>query len=143
MKGKIVPARGPDDFGWDPIFQPDGYEQTYAEMPKDEKNKISHRSKALDMVLLNVLLQRFKLERAFGLADSQLFSAGNGPLLGLRRKGEVELKRAKEREAGEGDQMNNASAPAPGIMVRGVVFELKQAEVEKKQRQTGMEMMWV
>ncbi|KAJ6393117.1 hypothetical protein OIU77_022572 [Salix suchowensis] len=51
FQGKIVPARGPDDFGWDPIFQPDdGYEQTYAEMPKDEKNKISHRSRALDMV---------------------------------------------------------------------------------------------
>ncbi|KAG6787921.1 hypothetical protein POTOM_003970 [Populus tomentosa] len=48
--GMIVPARGPNDFGWDPIFQPDGYEQTYAEMAKDEKNKISHRSKALDMV---------------------------------------------------------------------------------------------
>ncbi|XP_040988472.1 inosine triphosphate pyrophosphatase isoform X1 [Juglans microcarpa x Juglans regia] len=49
--GKIVPARGPNDFGWDPIFQPDGYEQTYAEMPKEEKNKISHRSKALDLTL--------------------------------------------------------------------------------------------
>ncbi|KAJ6944138.1 inosine triphosphate pyrophosphatase-like isoform X1 [Populus alba x Populus x berolinensis] len=48
--GKIVAARGPNDFGWDPIFQPDGYQQTYAEMPKDEKNKISHRSRALDLV---------------------------------------------------------------------------------------------
>ncbi|KAJ6705039.1 INOSINE TRIPHOSPHATE PYROPHOSPHATASE/HAM1 PROTEIN [Salix purpurea] len=48
--GKIVAARGPNDFGWDPIFQPEGYEQTYAEMPKDEKNKISHRSRALDLV---------------------------------------------------------------------------------------------
>nr|GMD62961.1 inosine triphosphate pyrophosphatase [Ipomoea batatas] len=48
--GKIVPARGPNDFGWDPIFEPDGYEQTYAEMPKEEKNKISHRSKALALV---------------------------------------------------------------------------------------------
>lgn len=27
--GAIVPARGPTNFGWDPIFQPDGYEQTY------------------------------------------------------------------------------------------------------------------
>ncbi|KAI7747614.1 hypothetical protein M8C21_024609, partial [Ambrosia artemisiifolia] len=48
--GKIVPARGPTDFGWDPVFQPDGYEQTYAEMPKEEKNKISHRSRALALV---------------------------------------------------------------------------------------------
>ncbi|KAK7855307.1 inosine triphosphate pyrophosphatase [Quercus suber] len=48
--GKIVPPRGPNDFGWDPIFQPDGYEQTYAEMPKEEKNNISHRSKALALV---------------------------------------------------------------------------------------------
>ncbi|KAL0928283.1 hypothetical protein M5K25_000155 [Dendrobium thyrsiflorum] len=48
--GKIVPARGPKDFGWDPIFQPNGYELTFAEMPKEEKNKISHRSKALTLV---------------------------------------------------------------------------------------------
>ncbi|CAA2968475.1 inosine triphosphate pyrophosphatase [Olea europaea subsp. europaea] len=48
--GKIVPPRGPKDFGWDPIFQPDGYDQTYAEMPKEEKNKISHRSRALALV---------------------------------------------------------------------------------------------
>ncbi|XP_027119582.1 inosine triphosphate pyrophosphatase [Coffea arabica] len=48
--GKIVPAKGPNDFGWDPVFQPDGYNETYAEMPKEEKNKISHRSKALSLV---------------------------------------------------------------------------------------------
>lgn len=45
--GKIVPARGPLDFGWDPIFLPDGFDQTYAEMPKDTKNAISHRFRAL------------------------------------------------------------------------------------------------
>ncbi|KAJ9182388.1 hypothetical protein P3X46_006389 [Hevea brasiliensis] len=48
--GKIVSPRGPKDFGWDPIFQPDGYEQTFAEMPKEEKNKISHRYRALSSV---------------------------------------------------------------------------------------------
>ncbi|KAK2797756.1 hypothetical protein FQN50_009085 [Emmonsiellopsis sp. PD_5] len=45
-EGRIVPARGPANFGWDPIFE---YEtgQTYAEMDKKEKNLISHRYKAL------------------------------------------------------------------------------------------------
>ncbi|KAK2510064.1 hypothetical protein MC885_000458, partial [Smutsia gigantea] len=45
--GRIVVPRGCRDFGWDPCFQPDGYEQTYAEMPKAEKNAISHRFRAL------------------------------------------------------------------------------------------------
>ncbi|XP_017827407.3 inosine triphosphate pyrophosphatase isoform X3 [Callithrix jacchus] len=45
--GQIVAPRGCRDFGWDPCFQPDGYEQTYAEMPKAEKNAISHRFRAL------------------------------------------------------------------------------------------------
>ncbi|KAJ1693948.1 hypothetical protein LUZ63_010646 [Rhynchospora breviuscula] len=31
--GKIVPARGPTDFGWDPIFEPEGYEQTFVLPP--------------------------------------------------------------------------------------------------------------
>lgn len=45
--GHIVSPRGARDFGWDACFQPLGYDQTYAEMPKTEKNKISHRYKAL------------------------------------------------------------------------------------------------
>ncbi|EFX01172.1 non-canonical purine NTP pyrophosphatase [Grosmannia clavigera kw1407] len=43
--GKIVPARGPANFGWDPIFEYEG--KTYAEMDKEQKNTISHRYKAL------------------------------------------------------------------------------------------------
>lgn len=46
-KGTIVSPRGSRDFGWDPIFQPDGYTETYAELPKSVKNEISHRSQAL------------------------------------------------------------------------------------------------
>ena len=45
--GKIVPARGPTNFGWDPVFQPDGYDTTYAEMSSEAKNVISHRGRAL------------------------------------------------------------------------------------------------
>lgn len=49
-EGKIVDSRGPTNFGWDSIFQPNGFEQTYAEMDKKVKNSISHRYKALDKV---------------------------------------------------------------------------------------------
>eukprot|EP00794_Sanderia_malayensis_P016014 gene16014-17631_t len=45
--GKIVEPRGPRNFGWDPCFQPDGFEETYAELDKDIKNSISHRGRAL------------------------------------------------------------------------------------------------
>lgn len=45
--GTIVSPRGPPDFGWDPCFQPNGFTQTYAEMPKETKNGISHRGKAM------------------------------------------------------------------------------------------------
>ena len=46
--GVIVnPPRGSRDFGWDPVFQPDGFQLTYAEMEKETKNSISHRGKAL------------------------------------------------------------------------------------------------
>lgn len=48
--GVIVPARGPTSFGWDPIFMPDGYSLTYAEMEKATKNSISHRYKSLELL---------------------------------------------------------------------------------------------
>eukprot|EP00164_Ancoracysta_twista_P003803 GFYU01005099.1.p1 GENE.GFYU01005099.1~~GFYU01005099.1.p1 ORF type:complete len:183 (+),score=70.89 GFYU01005099.1:35-583(+) len=48
--GKIVEARGPTNFGWDPVFQPDGFDQTFAEMDAETKNSISHRKRALEAV---------------------------------------------------------------------------------------------
>lgn len=47
LPGKIVVPRGGASFGWDPIFQPDGYEETFAEMDKAVKSSISHRYLAL------------------------------------------------------------------------------------------------
>ncbi|MCE4601634.1 MAG: XTP/dITP diphosphatase [Desulfurococcales archaeon] len=38
--------RGSEGFGYDPIFIPEGYSRTYAEMSLDEKNRVSHRGKA-------------------------------------------------------------------------------------------------
>lgn len=47
--GRIVPARGDNDFGWDPIFEPaEGGGLTYAQMDSAAKNAISHRYRALD-----------------------------------------------------------------------------------------------
>ncbi len=60
-QGKIVPPRGPLDFGWDPIFCPDeGQGKTYAEMKKSEKDAISHRSRAFGQ--LRTFLQKEVLD---------------------------------------------------------------------------------
>jgi len=47
LSGTIVAPRGDKDFGWGPIFQPDGYQQTFAEMNREVKNKLSMRNDAL------------------------------------------------------------------------------------------------
>ncbi len=48
VKGEIThEAHGAEGFGYDPVFQPMGYEDTFAEMVPEVKNAISHRSKAV------------------------------------------------------------------------------------------------
>lgn len=45
IHGKIIDEkRGESGFGYDPVFVPDGYEQTFAELGEDIKNNISHRA---------------------------------------------------------------------------------------------------
>jgi non-canonical purine NTP pyrophosphatase (RdgB/HAM1 family) len=47
VMGDIVHPRGESGFGWDIIFQPKGETRTFAEMSREEKNKISHRTLAV------------------------------------------------------------------------------------------------
>ncbi|XP_069674721.1 inosine triphosphate pyrophosphatase isoform X1 [Periplaneta americana] len=60
-EGSIVSPRGTREFGWDPCFLPVGYDKTYAELPKEEKNKISHRSRALQEFKKHFLSNEVKL----------------------------------------------------------------------------------
>ena len=47
VNGEIIrERRGGEGFGYDPIFQPDGYDKTFAELGTDIKNQISHRARA-------------------------------------------------------------------------------------------------
>ncbi|HCI80824.1 MAG TPA: non-canonical purine NTP pyrophosphatase [Ktedonobacter sp.] len=48
IRGMLVPPRGNDGFGWDPLFQPDGYEKTFAEMTSEEKSRCSMRKIAVE-----------------------------------------------------------------------------------------------
>jgi XTP/dITP diphosphohydrolase len=59
-KGTIVPQpRGINGFGYDPIFQPDGFDRTFAELAPEDKNRISHRGRALRQIR-PILLDSFR-----------------------------------------------------------------------------------
>ncbi|MGZ8900048.1 MAG: non-canonical purine NTP pyrophosphatase, partial [Limisphaerales bacterium] len=48
-EGRILEAaRGTGGFGYDPLFVPNGFDHTYAELGEESKNRISHRSRALE-----------------------------------------------------------------------------------------------
>ena len=52
IEGTItLQMRGNTGFGYDPLFLPAGSDKTFAEMPLEEKNKISHRAKAVDKLV--------------------------------------------------------------------------------------------
>src|SRR5690606_32504072 len=48
IRGKITMQReGSGGFGYDPVFKPDGYSATFAQIPLAEKSRISHRGRAM------------------------------------------------------------------------------------------------
>ncbi len=61
VEGRILTARhGTGGFGYDPIFMPDGYDRSFAEMSPEQKNAISHRGRALQQ-MVQYLTQEHKL----------------------------------------------------------------------------------
>lgn len=52
VEGQILPTRsGEKGFGYDPIFQPKGFDRSFAQMSTEEKNQISHRGKAVAQLI--------------------------------------------------------------------------------------------
>jgi len=50
--GRVIESKkGGLGFGYDPVFVPDGSEKTFAEMEMEEKNKFSHRKKAMEKLI--------------------------------------------------------------------------------------------
>ena len=56
VEGIIVDTpRGADGFGYDPVFQPTGFAETFAELSPDDKNRISHRARAIQLLRADLL----------------------------------------------------------------------------------------
>ena len=68
VRGVIAAApRGEHGFGYDPVFIPDGYDQTFGELDSETKNKISHRANAFARAMEFVEEEMSVLDDDFGI----------------------------------------------------------------------------
>lgn len=59
VEGQVVwPMRGVQGHGYDPMFQPEGHDKTFAEMPESTKNAISHRARAFEKLIAGCFANR-------------------------------------------------------------------------------------
>lgn len=55
VRGHLLESvQGEGGFGYDPLFVPEGYAETFAQMPLEEKNKMSHRAKAVEQLVTHL-----------------------------------------------------------------------------------------
>lgn len=80
-----APSIGTKGFGWDNIFQPDGYNETFADLDQDIKNKISHRAIALDKFKKMLLSPTIK-RQARGRRKSRKGSRRKGSRKGSKKR---------------------------------------------------------
>jgi XTP/dITP diphosphohydrolase len=72
VRGKIIhQMRGRHGFGYDPVFVPDGYNKTFAEMSPAFKNRISHRARALKMLKSHLRARSPDVPRSKSRRDSE------------------------------------------------------------------------
>ncbi|GEM_PF-267978 len=108
--GKILTApRGVNGFGYDPLFVPDGYDVTFAEMDPEEKNKISHRARAL-ATLKEIL-------------EPGGDGTGGGRMSAWPRKGGADSEVPDKSDAGDTD---GAGKKKPNRAIRMFYLGLKQ-----------------
>ena len=85
MKGCLVHSRGSSGFGFDPVFEPDGWEKTYAEMSEEEKKRlVDNISGSLSRVGREEIIE--KSINAFRSADKDFGDRLTKAVKALRQK---------------------------------------------------------